>query len=95
MTISQARIAEGAFDMAGTMYPVTLPSSEAVQSLKTILANMTMDKRHFLPQLPAIDLQAQQTDLVYLPFTSFGHDLVQEQTAVSIASSVLQFGRSL
>jgi hypothetical protein len=95
MTISQARIGEGASEMAKTMYPVTLPSSEAVQSLKTILANITMDKRHFLPQLPAIDVQAQQTELVYLPFASSGHDLVQEQTTVSIASNVLQFGRSL
>lgn len=95
MTISQAKIPDGGTDMAKIMYPVTLPSSEAVQSLKTILADITMDKRHFLPQLPSITFQAQQEDLVYLPFTSCGHDLVQEQTAVSIASTVLQFGRSL
>lgn len=95
ITISQTRIPEGGGEMAKIMYPVTLPSSEAVQSLKTILADITMDKRHFLPQLPAITLQARQTDLVYLPFTSCGHDLVQEQTTVSVASTVLQFGRSL
>jgi hypothetical protein len=95
MTISQMRITTGSTDMDGAMYPVTLPSSEAVQSMKTLLADMTMDKRHFLPSLPSLTFQARQTDLVYLPFTCSGHDLVQEQTSVSVPSSVLQFGRSL
>jgi hypothetical protein len=95
MTISQAKIPDGGTDMAKMMYPVTLPSSEALQSLKTILADITMDKRHFLPQLPAINFQARQTDLIYLPFTYFGHDLVQEQTSVSVTSTALQFGRGL
>ncbi len=95
MTISQMRITTGSTDMADMMYPVTLPSSEAVQSLKTLLADMVMDKRHFLPRLPSLTLQSRQTDLVYLPFTYSGHDLVQEHTTVSVASSVLQFGRKL
>jgi predicted RNA-binding Zn-ribbon protein involved in translation (DUF1610 family)/ribosomal protein S27E len=95
MTISQAKIPDGGTDMVKMMYPVTLPSSEALQSLKTILADITMDKRHFLPELPGIKFQARQTDLVYLPFTFCGHDLVQEQTSISVASTVLHFGRSL
>ena len=95
ITMSQARIPEGTADMAGAMYPVTLPSSEAVQSLKTLLADMTMDKRHFLPRLPSIALQIRQTDLIYLPFLYSGHDLVQEQTTVAVASSALQCGRRL
>jgi hypothetical protein len=95
ITISQARIPVGETDMAKMMYPVTLPSSEAIQALKTILAHITMDKKHLLPQLPSIAFQARQTDLVYLPFTTSGQDLVQEQTTVSVSSAVLEFGRSL
>jgi hypothetical protein len=95
MTIVQARIPKGGREMAKMMSSVTLPSSEAVQSLKTVLADSTMDKRHFLPRLPTVTFQEQQTDLVYLPFISTGFDLVQEQTSVSVPSTVLQFGRSL
>jgi hypothetical protein len=95
ITMAQVRIPGGGTEMTKNMYPVTLSCSEAIQSLKTVLANMTMDKRHFLPQLPSITFQAELTDLIYLPFTPSGHDLVQEQTTVSVSTAVLQFGRSL
>jgi hypothetical protein len=95
MTVSQMRIPQGEEEMAEKMYPVTLPASEALQAVKTILADLTMDKRHFMPHLPSIAVQSRQTDLVYLPFNCSGHDLVQEQTSVSLASTVLDFGRNL
>jgi predicted RNA-binding Zn-ribbon protein involved in translation (DUF1610 family) len=95
MTLSQNRIPAGTTDMAGKMYPVTLPASEACQSVKTVLANITLDKRHLLPKLPSITFQVRETDLVYLPFDYSGHDLVQEQTNVCVSSTVLEFGRTL
>ena len=95
MTVSQTRIPEGGREMAGKMHPVTLTAADALQAVKTILADLTMDKRHFMPRLPSIVVQPQHTDLVYLPFTYSGHDLVQEQTSLSLASAVLDFGRNL
>jgi len=95
ITLSQDHIPAGTIDMAGKMYPVTLPASEAGQSVKTVLANITLDKRHLLPQLPTIKTQVKKTDLVYLPFDYSGHDLVQEQTTVCVSSTVLRFGRTL
>ncbi len=95
LTLSQHRIPVETTDKIEKLYPVTLPAVEAFQSLKTVLADMTLDKRHFLPQLPAIALQARQVDLVYLPFDYLGHDLVQQHTTVSVSSTALQFGRSL
>jgi hypothetical protein len=77
------------------MYPVTLPASEARESFKIVLASAALDKKHLLPQLPGMKIQALATELVYLPFAYSGHDLVQEQTTVCVSSSVLQFGRTL
>ncbi len=95
ITISQERIPEGTGECAKDMFPVTLPAAEACQSLKTVLSHITLNKRNFLPQLPSISFETEQTQLVYLPFTYSGHDLVQEQTTVCVSSTVLHFGRNL
>ncbi len=95
MTLSQDRIPAGSTDMAGNMYPVTLPASEAREAFKIVLASAALDKRHLMPRLPGFTTQVLETELVYLPFDYSGHDLVQEQTTVCVSSSVLQFGRTL
>ena len=81
--------------MARDLHPVTLPRTEAVQALKTVLAEASLNKRDVLPLLPGISFIPQATDLVYLPFIVNGHDLVQEQTMLAVPEAVLRFGRSL
>ena len=81
--------------MAGALHPVTLARTEAVQALKTVLAEAALNKKELLPLLPGISFHPRGTDLVYLPFIENGHDLVQEQTMLSIAVAVLRSGRSL
>ena len=95
MTITQKRLPAGEATMSKGLSPVTLPRTEAVQALKTILAEASLNKRDVLPLLPGIAFHPQETDLVYLPFTINGHDLVQEQTMLSVAGAVLRFGQSL
>ena len=48
-----------------------------------------------LPTLPQVRFHPLETGLVYLPFVDKGHDYVQEQTTLSLAKSVLHFGRKL
>jgi hypothetical protein len=95
MTVTQKRIPAGEATMSKGLSPVTLPRTEAVQALKMILAEASLNKRDVLPLLPGISFHPQATDLVYLPFIDNGHDLVQEQTMLSVAGAVLRFGRSL
>jgi len=95
LTLSQRRLSAGEPVMAGNLFPVTLPRSEAVQALKTVLAEAAVNKRDVLPLLPEISFQPQTMELVYLPFNDNGHDLVQEQTMIAVAASVLRFGRGL
>jgi len=95
ITLSQAKISGGERVMQKRMHPVTLQRKEAVQSLKSILAGAALNKSKLLPHLPNISFLVQETELVYLPFFDKGHDFVQEQTGISIAKSVLRFGRKL
>ena len=95
ITLRQAKISKGNVEMVKRMHPVTLQRKEALQSLKSVLAGSALNKRKLLPQLPEMHFQALSTELVYLPFHDKGHDFVQEQTGISLAKSVLRFGRKL
>ncbi len=93
--LSQDRIPDGLKQKIKYKYPVTLSHDEALQSLKTVLASSGLNKKQLLPQLPTITIKAKSHSLVYLPFISNGHDLIQEQTGVTVARAVLKQARSL
>jgi len=63
--------------------------------LKSIFAGAALNKKKLLPLLPDLSFQPMSTELIYLPFSDKGHDFVQEQTGISLAKSVLHFGRKL
>jgi hypothetical protein len=77
------------------LYPVTMPQSEAAQSMKLILASSAMTKRKTFPLLPRVNFTVKDSTLVYLPFTDTGHDMVQQQIDISVNKKALEFGRYL
>lgn len=81
--------------MAENLYPVTMPLAEALQAQKVVLANSVINKRKFFPQLPSVSFKTKHVELVYLPFSEIGHDLVQDHTSVTVARTVLSFGRTM
>ncbi|MCF8057340.1 MAG: hypothetical protein K9K37_11975 [Desulfocapsa sp.] len=95
MTLTQSKIPAGEELMTKGMHPVTLERTEAIQALKSVMAGAALNKKKLLPMLPDIRFRPLDTELVYLPFFDKGHDYVQEQTALSLAKSVLHFGRKL
>lgn len=94
-TVAQKRIADGEPGELTTAYPVTLCLGEALQSLKSVLAEATLARRDLFPRLPALDLQADKILLVYLPFRDAGHDRIERQTSITIPAAALKFGRKL
>jgi DNA-directed RNA polymerase subunit RPC12/RpoP len=76
-------------------YPVTLPGSEAAQSLKITLANAAMAKRALFPLLPQINFSITESNLIYLPFKAVGLELIQEEMSISINKNALKYGRYL
>jgi len=77
------------------LYPVTLPHTEAAQSIKTTLANSMMLKKIMFPLLPKVSFDIEKSTLVYLPFDDAGFEIIQKDMRVSIQKKTLEFGRSL
>jgi len=94
-TISQKHFQAEEVIPKKNVYPVTLPSAEAIQSLKVILASSTLDKKSVFPHLPRVKFDIKGSTLVYLPFRDTGHEMIQEQMQISINKNTLEFGRHL
>ncbi len=77
------------------VYPVTMPRSEAVQSMKLTLATSAITKRKIFPLLPRVSFTVKDSTLVYLPFADTGHEMVQQHMRISINKKALEFGRYL
>jgi hypothetical protein len=74
-------------------YPVTLPSSEAVEALKVNLANLVVAKKTIFPILSEIDIKLKEILLVYFPFILKGNEFIQSSIQLSINKNALNFGR--
>ena len=95
MTISQVRLAGSKEILPDQHHSVTLPVSEAVQSLKVTLANSALNRNDIFPLLPELKFAVGGKELCYLPFRTTQHDLVQVHTGVSVNRKALEYGRHL
>jgi hypothetical protein len=77
------------------LHPVTMPRSEAVQSMKLTLAGSALTKKDTFPLLPQVGFSVKDCTLVYLPLEDKGHDFVQEKMHLSINKKALEYGRHL
>lgn len=95
LTVSQQNLHAEEMVPKKNLYPVTLPRSEAAQSMKIILASAALNKKDVLPYLPSVSFDIMDSTLVYLPFTDTGHEMIQQQMRISINKNSLEFGRRL
>lgn len=77
------------------MHPVTLPATEAVESMKITLASIMRPARKLLPLLPDIAIQPTAIRLVFLPFTRRHHDFINPGLDVSINKNTLAHAANL
>lgn len=75
------------------LFPVTMPFSEALESIKVLIASIAVPRKAVLPHVPGMKLSAESRTLVYLPFTERGEELVQPELEVSIQKNALKWGR--
>lgn len=76
-------------------YPVTLDAREAVQSIKSVLAHLTVGKKKRLQNLSRINIKVESTELLFLPFSKNVHDYMQNHTPTTIQVAAARYGRSL
>ncbi len=72
------------------VYPVTLPKSEAVETLKLMLAGMMTPKRTLMPRLSKMDVAPRKYRLVYVPFEEGPHDLYHPDFPIAVNKNMLK-----
>lgn len=95
LTISQARFRTEQRVPKKNRYPVTLPQTEARQTLKLTLASAGLSNKEVVHSLPDVRFTVSEANLTWLPFTDTGHDVVQPRVGISMNKRILAFGRQL
>ena len=73
----------------------TLPSTEAIESIKATLSQIVINKKKICPILPNIKIDVQKYILCYLPFTIRANEIIQYHMRFSINKNALKIGKTL
>ncbi|MFH1985232.1 MAG: hypothetical protein ABIL58_25625 [Pseudomonadota bacterium] len=79
----------------GRILPVTLPVSDAVESLKISLASFIKPAKYMLPRLPDITITPQSSLLVYLPFHEGSLEYTNDAFGVAINKRLVSLAGNL
>ena len=77
------------------LHPASLSLSEAIESIRVLLASLAVKKELLLAKLPEILINIEEQNLVYVPFALKGSELVQSAMQVSISANALNWGKFL
>jgi hypothetical protein len=88
-TVAQAETADHVEHDPDWLAACNLPSSEAAEVMKTLLASTSMVKSNIFPRLPEIAIEAEETLLVYVPFERSGREIICPRMQLSLNPSVL------
>ncbi len=77
------------------VYPVTLPVTEALESLKLNLASFMKPSRTLFPRLPEIEIAPKDIALCYLPFRVNRNEVLYPPCRLRINRNLLAYGRRL
>jgi hypothetical protein len=98
MTIHQKAVSENAAapqDQKAVFFPATLPSSECLEAVPVVLADISTAKRKILPQLENETFSLCSARLVLVPFIFKGREYFQPELNMVIAENALKWGRAL
>lgn len=80
---------------AKTIYPVTLPATEAAESFIITLANIVIDKRRLPDLLTSLKYTVEDALLVLHPFAISPQELIHTKLGFSMDRTALNFGTRL
>lgn len=75
--------------------PITLPSGEAIQSIKIILASLVRPLKDHLPDLSKATVVPKEICLVFLPFEPRHHEYVNPDLNMAINKNILALSGNL
>ena len=76
-------------------HPITLPITEAIESLKVNLSSFIKPKTRLAEILHGIDIEAKGFVLVYVPFIEKHHELIQPDLQFAINKNVMALSDNL
>jgi hypothetical protein len=76
-------------------HPITLPITEAIESLKINLASFFKPKTRLADILHGIDITAKSFVLVYVPFIEKHHELIQPDLQFAINKNIIALSDNL
>ena len=76
-------------------HPITLPITEAIESLKINLASFIKPKTELVNILHTIDITAKSFVLIYVPFIEKHHELIQPDLQFAINKNVIALSDNL
>jgi len=76
-------------------HPITLPVTEAIESLKVNLASFIKPKNQLAEILHAIDITAKSFVLLYVPFLEKHHEFIQPDLQFAINKNTLALSENL
>ena len=79
----------------GHLHPVTLPVSEAIESLKINLAGFLKPPKTVVSKLPDIVIKPKSFALVFIPFVDKHHELVQPLFHQAVNKNQLSLAKNL
>ena len=79
----------------GPLYPVSLPVSEALETLKIIMAGFVKPPGKRLPGLADLEVEPQSHLLVYIPFRQGHHDYVNPDLNLAVNRNQLSLAGNL
>jgi len=86
-------------DMPGipstTIYPVTLPSTEAIELARILIMELAKPRKKIYQLIPEISIKDESVTLVLVPFYERAFELSQPEMHISINKRVLFYGRNL
>lgn len=75
--------------------PVNLPLQDAFESAKTLIADLTLRKKTFLPAMENITTEIREALLVLVPFTEKNHELVQLDMNFGVFKNAIKLGQNI
>ncbi len=93
LTVLQREPEAGSEPPKSPLFPATLPVSEAIQSLKVLVASLAVPRKSVFPRLPEIEFSLEDRTLVFFPFAQRGEELIQPEMGTCIQKNALKWGR--
>ena len=76
-------------------HPITLPVTEAIESLKINLASFLKPKNRLADILHTITISAKNVVLVYVPFIEKHHEFIQPDLQFAINKNIIALSENL